>query len=169
MKLEPILNNKKQRHHCIPQRFSLQTTRKLNLRLCIRNGCQFPFYNTQNSPISVLRVFSLLFLMYIGVRTGSGRTSRCTQSPVFYTTPRRYNTAFTKRASQISKGYIFYFLYIIIFYTRLNSACQTSISGGSLHCISCTVNGAGKCDPDGCPPKTIYQNNTNKCEGKSNE
>ena len=47
------------------------------------------------------------------------------------------------------------------------SECQMDIGGIlSLHCISCTVNGAGKCDPDGCVKTTgiIYKEQSCTCK-----
>ena len=40
--------------------------------------------------------------------------------------------------------------------------CQLDIEGyEGLNCYSCTVNGPGKCDPDGCPtPQVLYYNQT---------
>ena len=47
----------------------------------------------------------------------------------------------------------------------LDTACQTGISGGRLDCEDCRVNGAGKCDLHGCPPKTTYDDNDKTCYG----
>ena len=45
------------------------------------------------------------------------------------------------------------------------SACQESINGWwGIECTSCRVNGAGKCDPDGCPVGTTYIEKDRKCE-----
>ena len=45
--------------------------------------------------------------------------------------------------------------------------CQGSIGGFSWKsCSSCVINGARKCDPDGCPITTVYVNTTQMCEGK---
>ena len=43
---------------------------------------------------------------------------------------------------------------------------DSSITILALKCISCKINGPGKCDPDGCPEKTVYVESINKCAGK---
>ena len=44
--------------------------------------------------------------------------------------------------------------------------CQINIGGQSgLNCASCTINGAGKCDPKGCPEQTTFVDNDKICEG----
>ena len=50
-----------------------------------------------------------------------------------------------------------------------NLACQTRIGGyWGPDCMFCPVNGAGKCDPDGCPKQTgiFYLETTNLCAGE---
>ena len=45
-------------------------------------------------------------------------------------------------------------------------ACQTSISGGRLDCLHCNLAGPGRCDPTGCPPKTVYDKIEKICKGE---
>ena len=40
------------------------------------------------------------------------------------------------------------------------------ISGGKLHCESCKHNGPGKCDANGCPMKTVYNDIERVCESE---
>ena len=54
------------------------------------------------------------------------------------------------------------------------SACQFNIGGrDQSDCTSCSLNGAGNCDPDGCPKKTgiwiSYVEKNKQCAGNYRE
>ena len=61
------------------------------------------------------------------------------------------------------------FFTTFFYYMLFMSACQRKIGGWwGIDCTSCVVNGAGKCDPDGCPNKTAisYYEYDKQCVGR---
>ena len=51
-------------------------------------------------------------------------------------------------------------------YKTILLACQRNIGNRmfrKLDCNGCRVNGAGKCDPDGCPEYTVYIKEDRQC------